>query len=136
MQILQQLLQCTLLLLSACVLWCLAVGSQTADIANAYGVAVVVLAVGTHLFLRPAQLNRPVSGNDIMIPASLPAQRPVVAVNVRHADSTPRPVGGAMHDNQSNLTHKYLFLFYLERESPKMIRKFAENYNGNGYKEI
>ena len=112
MQIFQQYPQRTLLFLSACVLGCLAVGSQSADIAYSDAMVVVVLAVGTLHFLRPTHFNRPVRRNNIVIPASLPTEGTVVAVNVRHPQCAALLIGRAMHDNKCNLTHKHLFYMF------------------------
>ena len=105
MQILQQHPQRTLLFLRACVLGSLAVGSQSADIAYANGVAIVVLAVGTLLSLGTSLFNRPVNWNDIVIPTSLPSEGTVVAVDVLHSEGTALAVSGAVHNNKSNLSH-------------------------------
>ena len=105
MQILQQLPQCTLLCLCTCILWCLAVCSQSTDVAHANTVIVVVLAVSTHHLLRSSLLNCPVRGNHIMVSASLPAEGAMIAVDVRHPDGTARPICRAMHDNKCNFSH-------------------------------
>ena len=105
MQIFQQYPQRTLLFLSACVLGCLAVGSQSADVAYPDAVVIVVLAVGTLHFLRPTHFNRPVRRNDIVIPTSLLSEGTVVAVNVRHSKGTALAVSGAVHNDKSNLSH-------------------------------
>ena len=105
MQILQQHPQRTLLFLSACVLWSLAVGSQAADVANANAMAVVVLAVSTHLLFRTASLNTSVRRNDVVVATALPTKGTMIPVNVRHSKGTARPIGGAMHNNKRNLSH-------------------------------
>ena len=121
MQILQQLPQCTLLCLSASVLWCLAIGSQSADIAHPDAVLVVVLAVSTHHLLRSSLLNRPVCGNHIMIPAPLPAERAMIAVDVRHTNGTARPICGAMYDNKCNFSHTIQVLSHRLHRSHRFI---------------
>ena len=118
MQLLQQHPQRTLLCLSASVLWSLAVGSQTADIAYPDAVVVMVLAVGTLHLLRPSLLNRPVRRNDIVIPTSLLSEGTVVAVNVRHPQCAALLVGRAMHDNHRYFPHK-MFFYY-----PQMLNRF------------
>ena len=105
MQLLYQHPQRTLLFLSACVLGCLAVGSQSADVAYPDAVVIVVLAVGTLLCLGPSLFNRPVNWNDIVIPTSLPSEGTVVAVDVLHSEGTALAVSGAVHNNKSNLSH-------------------------------
>ena len=126
MQILQQLPQRTLLCLSTCVLWCLAVCSQSADIAYTDTVLVVVLAVSTYHLLRSPLLYRPVCGNHIVVSATLPAEGAMIAVNVRHADGTPRPISGAMHDNKCNFSHTIQVLSHrLHRFHRSFCTRFA-----------
>ena len=82
MQRRKQLPQSTLLSLSACVLGSLGVGSQTADVANADRMGVVVLAMGAILGLRTGGLDGAVGGDDIVIAAAIPAEGTMVAVDV------------------------------------------------------
>ena len=93
MQSLQQLPQRALLCLSTCVLWSLAVGSQTADIANANAIAVVILAVSTHLLFRTASLNTSVRRNDVVVATAVPTKGTMIPVNVRHSKGTARLIG-------------------------------------------
>ena len=124
-QILHQHPQRTLLSLSASVLWCLAVGSQSADIAHANTMTVMVLTVSTLHFFRSPLLNRPVSRYDVVIPAPVPSEGTMIPVNVRHADSTPRPVGGAMHNNQRYFPHNFKVLGF-EQQLPAIIQQFYQ----------
>ena len=105
MQLLQQHSQCTLLCLSPSILWCLAIGSQAADIAYTDTVTVVVLAVGTHLLFRTASLNASVRRNHVMVTTAHPTEGTMITVNVRQTEGTARPIGGAVHDNQRNRPH-------------------------------
>lgn len=126
MQILQQLPQCTLLCLCTCILWCLAVCSQSTDVAHANTVKVVVLAVSTHHLLRSSLLNCPVRGNHIMVSASLPAEGAMIAVDVRHPDGTARPICRAMHDNKCNFSHTIPILSHrLHRFHRSFCNRFA-----------
>ena len=109
MQVPQQFLQCPFLSLSASILWSLAVGGQSADIAYANGVAIMVLAVGALLFLGSSLFNRPVGRNDIVVSTSLPSEGTMIAVDIRHSQCAALLIGRAMHDNQCNLPHKNHF---------------------------
>lgn len=86
----------------------IAQGIQPADVAHANRVAVVPTAVGAHLGESPPFLHRAIRGNHEMITTALPAQRAMIAVNVPQAEGTARPVGGAVHDNQRNVSHNTL----------------------------
>ena len=59
--------QCGLLLFRARVLRVFAVGGQTTDIADAYGMGVVPLAVRSHLCERSAIMHRAVAVDDEVI---------------------------------------------------------------------
>lgn len=76
--------QCGLLFFRARVLRVFAVGGQTTDIADAYGMGVVPLAVRSHLCERSAMMHRAVAVDDEVISdggkASLPCQRSISAV--------------------------------------------------------
>ena len=93
MQSLQQLPQRALLCLSTCVLWSLAVGSQTAAVANANAMAIVGLAVSTIHFLWASRFNSPINGNNIVVATPLPTKGTMIPVNVRHSKGTARLIG-------------------------------------------
>ena len=59
----------------------------------------MVLAMRANHFLRPSGFDGPVSRNDVVVAATDPAKRAVVAVNVRHPEGTARLVGGAVYDD-------------------------------------
>ena len=77
----------------------LSVRRQTAYVADAYRVPVVVLAMRPGHFFRPAGFDCPVRRDDVVVSAAYPAKGTVVAVDVRHSQGTARPVGGTVHDN-------------------------------------
>ena len=62
--------------------------------------------MGADPFHRTSFLNGAVRRDDEVIPAAFPAERAVIAVDVRQAQGTARLVGGAVHDNQRNGSHK------------------------------
>ena len=105
MQILQQTSQRTLLCLGSGVAGSLAVSSQSPYVSHPDGMPVMVLAVRPHHLLWPTRLNGAVRRNHVVVAASLPAERTMIAINVRHSQGTARPVGGAVHDNQGDRTH-------------------------------
>lgn len=85
----------------------LAIPCQSAHVCHTNGVTVMMPAVSTYSRLRSSHLHTSVHRNDIMITTSLPSHRAMPAVYIRHAKGTARPVGGAVHDNQSDLTHTF-----------------------------
>ena len=105
MQILQQTSQRTLLRWGSGVAGRLAVSSQSPYVSHPDGVSVMVLAVRPHHLLRPTRLNGAVRRNHVVVAASLPTERTMIAINVRHSQGTARLVGGAVHDNQGDCTH-------------------------------
>ena len=106
MQILQQTSQRTLLCLRSGVAMSLAVTGKTSNIRHPDRMSVMISAMRPDLFLRTSTLNSAVSRNHIVISTPLPAQRAVVAVDIRHSDSAARLIGGAMHYNQGYRSHK------------------------------
>ncbi len=106
MQILQQTSQRTLLRLGSGVAGSLAVSSKPSYVCHPDRVPVMVLAVRPHHFLWSSRLNGAVRRDNIMISTSAPSERTMIAVDVRHPKGTARPVGGAVHDNKSNSTHR------------------------------
>lgn len=74
--------QCGLLLLRASILRVFAVGGQATDIADAYGMSVVPLAVRSHLCERSAMMHRAVAVDDEVISDGGKASLPVPTVDV------------------------------------------------------
>ena len=110
MQILQQTSQRTLLRLGSGVAGSLAVSSKSSHVCHPDRMPVMVLAMRPHHLLRSTCLNGAVRRNHVVVAAALPTQPTMIAVDVRHPKGTARPVGGAMHDNQSNLPHRISFI--------------------------
>ena len=90
MQILQQTSQRTLLCLRSGVARSLAVTGKTSNIRHPDRMSVMIFAMRPDLFLRTTTLNSAVSRNHIVISTPLPAQRAVVAVDVRHSQCAAR----------------------------------------------
>ena len=105
MQLFQQTSQRTFLCLGSGVAGSLAVSSQSPYVSHPDGMPVMVLAMRPHLLLRPTRLNGAVRRNHVVVPTSLPTERAMIAINVRHSQGTARLVGGAVHDNQGDCTH-------------------------------
>ena len=97
--------QCGLLLFSARVLRVFAVGGQATDIANAYGMGVVSLAVRSHLCERSAMMHRAVAVDDEVISDGGKASLPVPAVDVCRGEVLAFRRGRAMNDDEINLAH-------------------------------
>ena len=106
MQIAQQLSQRDPLRLRAGVARCLAILGQPTHVGHADGVPVMVLAMCAHHLLRSSRLDSAVRRDHIVITAADPAERAMIAVDVRHAEGTARPVGGAVHDDQGDRPHR------------------------------
>ena len=106
MQILQQTSQRTLLCLRTGIAGSLAVSSKPTHVSHTDRVSVMVLAMRPHHLFRPSRLNGTIGRNNIVVAAPLPSQGTMIAVDVRHPQGTARPVGGTVHDNQSNLPHR------------------------------
>lgn len=85
-----------------------AVRRQTADVAHPYGMPVMTLAMRPGHFIRPARFDGAICRNDIMITTAQPAAQAMTAVNIRHPQGTARPVGGAVHDNQRDGSHRWV----------------------------
>ena len=107
MQFTQQPSQRTLLRFRSGVAGSLAVSGQTTYISHPDGVSVMVLAMRPYPLLRSARFNRPVRRNHVVITATAPTQRPMIAVDVLQAEGTARPVGGAVHNNQCDSPHGF-----------------------------
>ena len=73
---------------------------QSAFVADADAVAVVILAVGTHHFQWTTDFNGAVAADHIVITATvLPTTGPVPAVDFAHAALLIRTHGGAVDDD-------------------------------------
>lgn len=81
---------------------------QSADITHPDGVPVMARAVRSHHFFGSASFDGPVRGNHIVVATTYPAERTMVAIDVCHSKGTARLVGGAVHDNQRDCSHKLL----------------------------
>ena len=81
---------------------------KSADITHPNGVPVMILAMCPYHFFRSARFNRSICGNHIVIATTYLTKRTVVAINVCHSEGTARFVGGAVHDNQRDSSHKLL----------------------------
>ena len=87
--------------------WLIILG-QSADIAHPDGVPVMVLAVRSHHFFGTAGFDGSICGNHIMIATTYPTERAMIAIDIRHPKGTARPVGGAVHHNQRDGSHRLL----------------------------
>ena len=110
MQFTKQPFQRTLLCFRSGVTRSLAVTGKTSYICNTNRMSVMILAMRTDLRLRSTPFNSAVGRNNIMISTTLPAQRAVVAVNVRHSQCAASAVSAAMHNNQSYRSHTQMVL--------------------------
>ena len=81
----------------------------------------MVLAVRSHHLLRSARFNRAVCRNHIMVTAPYPAQRSVIAVDVCQAKGTARPIGGAVHNDQRDLSHAVRTVAKLRHQQPQSV---------------
>ena len=97
--------QCGLLLFRARVLRVFAVGGQTTDIADAYGMGVVPLAVRSHLCERSAMMHRAIAVDDEVISDGSKASLLVPAVDVCRGEVLAFMRGRAMDDDEVNLAH-------------------------------
>lgn len=97
--------QCGLLLFRARVLRVFAVGGQATDIADAYGMGVVPLAVRSHLCERSAMMHRAVAVDDEVISDGSKASLPVPAVDICRGEVLAFRRGRAMDDDEINLAH-------------------------------
>lgn len=97
--------QCGLLLFRARVLRVFAVGGQTTDIADSYGMGVVPLAVRSHLCERSAMMHRAVAVDDEVISDGGKASLPMPAVDICRGEVLAFRCGRAMDDDEINLAH-------------------------------
>lgn len=97
--------QCGLLLLRARILRVFAVGGQATDIADAYGMGVVPLAVRSHLCERSAMMHRAVAVDDEVISDGCKASLPMPAVDICRGEVLAFRRGRAMDDDEINLAH-------------------------------
>ena len=105
MQILQQTSQRTLLRWGSGVAGSLAVSSQSPYVSHPDGMSVMMLAMRSYHLFRPTRLNGAIRRNHVVVAASLPTERTMIAVDVRHSQGTARLISGAVHDNQGDPTH-------------------------------
>lgn len=84
----------------------LPVGVESANVTNPDGVPVVVLAMRPNHFVRSSRFDAAVRGNHVVVSTAYPAERTMIAVDVRHPQGTARLVGGAVYDDKSNGTHR------------------------------
>lgn len=82
-----------------------AVGGQTTDIADAYGMGVVSLAVRSHLCERSAMMHRAVAVDYEVISDGGKASLPVPAVDISRGEVLAFRRGRAMDDDEINLAH-------------------------------
>lgn len=97
--------QCGLLLFRARVLRVFAVSGQTTDIADAYGMGVVPMAVRSHLCERSAMMHRTVAVDDEVISDGGKASLPVPTVDIYCGKVLAFRRGRAMDDEEINLAH-------------------------------
>lgn len=69
---------------------------------------IMLLAMRSDFGFSPSSLNGSVCRNHVVIPAAFPSQRTVITVNVRKAEGTARPIGGTVHDDKCDGSHKPL----------------------------
>lgn len=69
---------------------------------------VMVLAMRTSFGFIPSCFDGSVCRNHVVIPTAFPAQRTVIAVDVFQAEGTARPIGGTVHDDKCDGSHKPL----------------------------
>ena len=94
---------------------------QSTHVSHPDGVSVMMLAVRSHHLLRSARFNRAIRRNHIMVSAPYPAQRSVIAVDVRQAKGTARPIGGAVHNNQRDSSHAVRTVAKLRHQQPQSV---------------
>lgn len=87
------------------VLGFLVVCGHASDVADAYGVLVVVLTVSTDLFLWASFVDAAIAVDDVVIADAFPASGFVPAVNVLDGVVLVFGRGGAVDDDESYLAH-------------------------------
>lgn len=97
--------QCGLLLFRARVIRVFAVSGQATDIADAYGMGVVPLAVRSHLCERSAMMHRAVAVDYEVISDGSKASLPVPTVDICRGEVLAFRRGRAMDDDEVNLAH-------------------------------
>lgn len=105
MQVCQQPSQRIFLRLGTGVLRSLAIDGKSTHIRHADGVSVMILAMCSHHLFRSARFDGPIGRNHVVVSATQPTEGTMIAVDVRHPKDTARLIGGAVYDNQSNLSH-------------------------------
>lgn len=86
-----------------------AVGGQTTDIADSYGMGVVPLAVRSHLCERSAMMHRAIAVDDEVISDGGKASLPVPAVDVSRGEVLAFRRGRAMDDDKGYAAHNFEF---------------------------
>ena len=81
---------------------------QAADVTDSNRMTVMVLAMRSDFDFIPTRFDGSVCRNHIVIPTTFPSQRAMITVDVREAEGTARLVGGTVHDNQGNGSHRLL----------------------------
>lgn len=99
--------QCGFLLLRARVLRVFAVGGQTTDIADSYGLGVVPMAVRSHLCERSAMMHRAIAVDDEVISDGGKASLPVPAVDVCRGEVLAFRRGRAMDYKKIYAAHEF-----------------------------
>jgi len=96
----------------------IAEGIETALIADADGVMVVVLAVGTHHPQRPPLMYLPVACDIVMVSNVLPSQPEVVGLALVKAVALRRARRAAMQHYQCDLSHFTSIFQFFNNQSP------------------
>ena len=109
-QLLQQLDKGRFLSRCSCILRCLSVSRQTADVYHADTVCVLPYTVRPNLAFRPSCMDAAVTIYHVMIADALPSFFLVPSVDVCDRIIFAIRCGRAMHDNLVNLPHVFLFL--------------------------
>lgn len=101
----QEFFERSLLLWRSCVLWCLAIGSDTTDVADAYAVSVMAGAMGTDLGDGTASMDRAVAVDDVMIPDVLEASGEMPLTNLSDSVVLSFRSGRAVDDEFGDFSH-------------------------------
>lgn len=80
---------------------------KSSHIRYADGVPVVVPTMRFYHFFRSAGFDRPIRRDHVMVAATHSAEGTVIVLDVRHPKCTARLVGGTVHNNKSNGTHRF-----------------------------
>ena len=82
-----------------------ALAVETADVADAYGMGIVTLAMGSGLLDGTALVDRPVEINHVVVPDVRKVALKVPLADLLDGDVPPLGRGTAMHQNFRNGTH-------------------------------